>query len=292
MRLIFITGKGGVGKSAVTAALGTLLALSNKKTGIVELNETRMGDFFNAKPPSYDGTSVQKNLTLFNLEAKECFEEYVSRILPKKFLMLLKNRWVEHFIHAVPGLNEILLLGKIRSLLQEEGFDTLLIDAPATGHTVSLCDAPRIAMAALKHGSFKTMVLQIWEMLHDPQQTSFLLVTQPEESIVQETIELFSYLQDPLKLHWQGLIVNGVLHRDASMPENLPNKVPPEAEPLLEILQRENIEFEKQKRSIQELEKAIPLQKTTLPWQGFLPEENLLRKNLAEELKLWVSKNF
>lgn len=295
MKLIFITGKGGVGKSAVTAALGAALASCNKKTGIIELNETRMADFFEANPPSYDGTDAHKQIALFNLEAKECFEEYASRIFPKKLLMLLKNRWVEHFIHAVPGLNEILLLGKIHSLTTERNFEYLLIDAPATGHTVSLCDAPRIAIAALKHGPLKSTVIQIWEMLHNPKQTSFLLVTQPEESIVQETTELFSYLQKDLKLHGTGLIVNGVLKTDAALLDNIPNlpdEAPQEAKPLTEILQMTKIRLEKQKTLMTGLEKEIALNKTDLSWFGFLPQEKELQKKLAEELKPWVSKNF
>lgn len=287
MQLTFITGKGGVGKSAVTAALGTVLQASGKKTGIVELGETRMAGFFDCKPPDYQGIRLKNRPVLFNFEAKDCFEEYVGRLLPKQILILLKNRWVEHFIHAVPGLNEILLLGKITDLGTEENFDHLLIDAPATGHTVSLCDAPRVALAVLRHGPLRTTVEKIWERIHDPKETRFLLVTQPEESIVQETMELHEHLENVLGLSWQGMIVNAIRI------ENTINKIPDEGPvSLIAILKEENIKRERQKNLLRELKKEIDLETGFLEWQGNVEKESHLKKLLTEQIKPWVLKNF
>ncbi|MDP2600441.1 MAG: ArsA-related P-loop ATPase [Deltaproteobacteria bacterium] len=287
MQLTFITGKGGVGKSAVTAALASALESAGKKTGVIELGETRMSDFFDSKPPDYKGVRVKNGPTLFNFEANDCFEEYVGRLLPKQILILLKNRWVEHFIHAVPGLNEILLLGKITTLAEEENFDHLLIDAPATGHTVSLCDAPRIALAVLRHGPLKSSVEKIWEMIHDPKETRFLLVTQPEESIVQETIELYRHLENALGLSWQGMIVNGIRI------ENAVNKIPDEGPAsLIAVLKEEKIKRDRQKELLLELKKEVGLETGCLEWQGNVEKESHLNKLLTEQIKPWVLKNF
>lgn len=271
----------------MTATLAAVLAEAGRKVAVIELGETRMADFFDCKPPNYKGISLKNRPTLFNFEAKDCFEEYIGRLLPKHLLLLLKNRWIEHFIHAVPGLNEILLLGKITALASEEDFDHLLIDAPATGHTVSLCDAPRIALAVLRHGPLKATVEKIWEMIHDPKITRFLLVTQPEESIVQETVELYRHLEKALGLSWQGMIVNGVRI------ENIINKIPDEGPAsLIAILKEENIKSERQKELLQELKKEVDLETGFLEWQGNVEKESHLKKLLTEQIKPWALKNF
>ena len=291
MFLTFITGKGGVGKSAVTAALADVLAESGRKVAVIELGETRMADFFDAKPPDYKGVRLSPNLTLFNFQANDCFEEYAARLLPRRALILLKNRWVEHFVHAVPGLNEILLLGKIAALAEETDLDHLLIDAPATGHTVSLCDAPRVALAALKHGPLKTTVEKIWETIHRPQKTGFLLVTELEESIVQETIDLYHHLQESLGLHWRGMIINGVRKNDAEIPNvNAAEKtIPAYALPLLHMLKEEQIRRKIQNRLVRELRETIDMQTGQLTWEGTLESESALRTTLATQIKSVVS---
>lgn len=281
MRLIFITGKGGVGKSTVTATLAMALASLKCKTAIVELNQTRMADFFESPLPDYDGIATTKHLTLFNFDSATCFEEYAARQLPKHLLFFLKNRWVHHFIDAVPGLNEILFLGKIYAMVEEKQFDFLLIDAPATGHTLSLCDAPQTALKAIKGGALKTTLENILNLLRDPDQTQFLLVTQLEELIVQETIELASHLGQKLKLNVEGVVVNGV-KRDYACPPAVwrglgTRDYGPEAKPLVEVLKFIQQRRQREEKLLVKLKKEVG-QKLILDLKPWVLQ-NLLKKN-------------
>ena len=284
MKLTFITGKGGVGKSAVTAGLATALASLKFNVGVVELGETRMPDFFD--------TSRPEKITFLNLNAKSCFEEYAGRHIPKQAMLLIQNRWVEHFIDATPGLNEILLLGKIASLIEEESWDFLLVDSPATGHTISLCDAPRIALNALHHGPLKSSVEKIWQLLHDPSQTDFLLVTELENFIVQETAELYQHISESLEMKPQGVLVNGMLDKNFLLPDALPKKFPPEAIPLMEILSATRERKKREEQLLREIKKTIPLDFGEITQQESAVSESSLRKTIAEQIKPWVLKHY
>lgn len=292
MKLTFVTGKGGVGKSAITASLASALAAMKYKVCVIELGETRMADFFEVPPPDYEGIAVNPHTTLLNLDAKSCFEEYARLHLPKQALVFLKNRWVHHFIDATPGLNEILLLGKIATLVNEKTWDVLLIDAPATGHTISLCDAPRIALQVLRHGPLKATVGKIWELLHDPKQTTFLLVSQLEEFIVQETLELYEYLTTTLELFPQGILVNGVLKEEQKIKKSIPDGWPPEAKPLVEMVAAIQEKQKRQQKLLSGLKKEIPRNVTELSWEEFVTKESQLRQHLALQLKPWALKNY
>ena len=268
----------------MTAGLATALATLKFKVGVVELGETRMPDFFEA-------SSLQQ-IALLNLDAKSCFEEYAGRHIPKRAMLLIQNRWVEHFIDATPGLNEILLLGKIASLIEEESWDFLLVDSPATGHTISLCDAPRIALGALHHGPLKSSVEKIWKLLHDPCQTDFLLVTELENFIVQETTELYQHITESLEMKPQGVIANGMLNKNLLLPDTLPKKFPAEAIPLMEILSATQERKKREEQLLRELKKTIPLDFGEITQQELAISESSLRKTIAEQIKPWVLKHY
>lgn len=290
MQLIFITGKGGVGKSAVAAGLATILASEKCRVGVVELGESRMSDFFNCPPVDYDGAAFSPHITLFNIDAPSSFREYAGRRLPRHLAGLLENKWVRSFTDAAPGLNEILLLGKIHALATEGDFDFILVDAPATGHAISLCDAPRIATAVLKHGPLKATVETIWSFLHDASQTRFLIVTQPEPGIVQETFELHTHLSKTLQLSVRDLVVNGLFAGGKFLSAKIPGRVPTPARSLAVLVRLLRAREEKQARILKDLKKSLPLPLTTIArWD--VAEEFHLRQAMALQLKQWALKN-
>ncbi|OGQ44860.1 MAG: hypothetical protein A3H42_02530 [Deltaproteobacteria bacterium RIFCSPLOWO2_02_FULL_46_8] len=292
MKLLFVTGKGGVGKSTVTAALATFLASLKYKVGVVELGESRMSDFFNLPPIDYEGVDFNPHIKLFNLSAASSFKEYAAQHLPKHLIGLLQNKWTHSFIDATPGLNEILLLGKIHSLATRSDFDFVLIDAPATGHAISLCDAPRIAYAALQHGPLKSTVGEIWDLLHDSKQTHFLIVTQLEPGIVQETFELYTHLTRVLQLSVKGLIVNGLLPEEPVFTGKIPDSVPEAMKGLVDLVKVLQDKFKRQKKILENFSKTFPLSLTTLFWNGITTDESHLRQTIGLELKQWVLKNY
>lgn len=295
MRLLFITGKGGVGKSAITAALATGLAGRGRRVAVVELGDRRISSLFEAAAADGTGIKISKNITLFRLEAGACFEEYAGLHLPRA-AFLVQNRLVHHFVDACPGLNEILLLGKIAALSREKKWDFLLVDSPATGHTISLCEAPRTAMRVLKEGNLKTMIRDILDIFKSPR-TRFLLITQLENFIVEETGELYEHLTRKLSLACGGVLVNGAtdfpfspsFDSTTSTLLHLNTETPP---PLLAILKAAREKQKRQEKFLQRLQKKIPEKFGTVFWEDSQTDENKLRKELAVQLQPWLSQNF
>lgn len=278
MQLIFVTGKGGVGKSAVTAALGEALASLNNKVAIVELGQSRMAEFFPAGCRQ----------TLFCLTAAECFEEYAARHLPKTLLLFLKNRWVHHFVDAAPGLNELLLLGKIYGLVQENQFDYLLLDAPATGHALSLLEAPQMVLKIIRGGPLQKIIADIVELLHT-ETTQFWLVTQLEEAIVQETIQLHRQLSQQIKTP-KRLLINAQKNF-AAWTQALPTTRQTPA-PLCRLAAFVKAQQTRQTKLHQKIEKEIASEKIILPWVEGEPNETALKTKLAQHLTPCLSKNY
>lgn len=290
-KLFFVTGKGGVGKSTLTAALASALSGAKARVGVLELEETRMSDFFGLPPIGYQGKKAAGGILFRNLNARDCFEEYAARLISKRALVFVKNRWVHHFIDATPGLKEILILGKITSLLEEEAFDFLLLDAPATGHMISLLQAPRIALEALRRGPLKATVEKILHTLQTVHRIRFLLVTRPENFIVHETLELHEHLRNsfpasPITLWLHGEEAGG------DIPLSGMTGYPDCARPLVAILRAAQARGERQKKLLGRIEALADSPMIHSPWIDTATKETQLRKTLARELKTAVCKFF
>jgi anion-transporting ArsA/GET3 family ATPase len=120
-RLIFVTGKGGVGKSTVSAALGVAAARRGKRTIICEVaQQERMSSVFHREGVGYRETEIGEDLYAFSIDPQRALEEYLLmqiRIKPVYDLMF-KNRIFTYFAAATPGLRELVTVGKIWELAQ------------------------------------------------------------------------------------------------------------------------------------------------------------------------------
>lgn len=292
-KLLIVTGKGGVGKSTVTAALAHALARQKKKIAAIELTEQRLASFFKNKNTSYEGTPLDKNITGFCIDPSNAFREYATLKLKSQTLykILLDNRLVANFIHATPGLNEILMLGKIAWLLESQNFDHLILDAPATGHTLALLDAPRVALKALQLGPLKTQVGSIVKLLHDPHITQSLIVTLPEELPIEEGIELYEHLRTPLEISILGSVVNGTtlaLEKEILTALKTPPNEPWE-EPFVNIVRQEWQGQQREQVLIQEWRQQVKVPTFELTWQEPNPSDTELKEILAEKLTPWTA---
>lgn len=225
-RLLIFSGKGGVGKSTVTAAAAVAAARQGKRVLIVEIGEhERISQIFGAPVAGYAGAPVYRPrgagappIVAMCLTAREALREYAMRSVKFKMIYdaVFDNPVVRYFTAAAPGLDELNLLGKIESLhreviapLPKAKFDLMLLDAPATGHALALFKAPQMAMRMAPAGPIYTMIERIWRLLADPARTALNIVSLAEEMPVTESIELDRAASD-LGIPRGALIVNGL----------------------------------------------------------------------------------
>lgn len=221
-RLLFVTGKGGVGKSTVAAALGLLAARRGKRTIIAEVAgrsyfARALGD------GNDDGRFVEQRLRddlwTISVDPQAALEEYLADQLPVRALadVLGSSRTFSYLAAATPGMRELLCVGKLWELAQPQrrtagarGYDLVIVDAPATGHGLGLLRAPGTFAGVARVGPIARHARIISETLRDPRTTGVLAVARAEEIPVTETLALAQELRAQLGLELDGVIVNAV----------------------------------------------------------------------------------
>jgi anion-transporting ArsA/GET3 family ATPase len=217
--LLVVTGKGGVGKSTVAAALGLVAARRGLRTIIAEV--ARRDDVSRV----LGGTGVHEDelapgLHHISIDPEEAMEEYLVDQLPSRALadVLLSSRGFGYFAAATPGLRELLTVGKVWELAQEDRrtpgaqpYDLVVLDAPATGHGVAILNAPRTFADAALMGRIARQGRIIDAMLSDPAQTGVVAVARAEEMPVNETLELEEALPASVGLDIDLVVANGLL---------------------------------------------------------------------------------
>ena len=219
-RFIFVTGKGGVGKTTVSAALARALAGRGKRVLIAMCNaKERISSMFASPLVGPEIIPVAPGIWAVNIEPEHAFEEYGRMVLkvPGLYRVVFHNKYIRSFLPAVPGLSEWAMLGKAwfhTTELDEHGrnrFDVVLLDAPATGHGLDMLRVPKVIVEIVPPGILRRDAELAWKMFTDPAQTAVLVVTLPEELPVTETLELVGAIEDDLRLPLGALVVNGVL---------------------------------------------------------------------------------
>jgi anion-transporting ArsA/GET3 family ATPase len=219
-RFIFVTGKGGVGKTTVSAALARALAGRGKRVLIAMCNaKERMSSMFASAPVGPDIVPVAPDIWAVNIEPEHAFEEYGRMVLkmPGLYRVVFHNKYVRSFLPAVPGLSDWAMLGKAwlhTTEFDEQGrsrFDVVLLDAPATGHGLDMLRVPKVIVEIVPPGILRRDAERAWKMFSDPAQTSVLVVTLPEELPATETLELIRAIEDDLRLPLGALVINGIL---------------------------------------------------------------------------------
>jgi anion-transporting ArsA/GET3 family ATPase len=199
-KIYMVTGKGGVGKSVVAAALAKECAQAGFKTLLVELGDTSSYEyvFKNSitNPIGYEPTPLDNNLFVALWNGETCLREYVQYLVKIKTLadLFFDNKVMRTFVRAAPALKELAILGKITSGIRNWGpplnYDRIVVDCFATGHFMALLKAPIGIGELISGGPMGEQSRAMQKVLSDPNYTEYLVVTLLEELPVSETLEL------------------------------------------------------------------------------------------------------
>ena len=217
-RLLVVTGKGGVGKSTVSAALALLAARAGKRVLVCEVNaQERVAPMLGAPPSGPETREVEPNLFTVNVAPREAMREYGLMVLRFRSIYdaVFENRVVRFFLRAIPSLAELVMLGKIlhEVRVEERGrprWDLVVLDAPATGHAVQLLRTPAALLDTVPPGPLRRDAEWMHALLVDPATTALSIVTLPEEMPVNEAIDLDAQVRGVLGMPRGALFVNAM----------------------------------------------------------------------------------
>jgi anion-transporting ArsA/GET3 family ATPase len=216
-RLVFLLGKGGVGRSTIAAALGVLAARRGRRAIVVEVSGR--GDvprLFGRSAPLGAELELAPGLWTLDVDPRAALEEYLHDQLPLRLLAdAIGSSTTFGYVAAVtPGLRELLTIGKVWELAQPQRrtqgaqqYDVVIVDAPATGHGLALLQSPRAFADAASVGPIARQARRIAATLDDRELTALAAVATPESAAVEELLELRSRLPQPL----DAVIANAVV---------------------------------------------------------------------------------
>jgi anion-transporting ArsA/GET3 family ATPase len=217
---VVVTGKGGVGKTTVATALGLVAARRGLRTIVAEV--ARRDDVSRA----LGGEGIQEEelapgLHHVSIDPELAMELYLTDQLPSALAdVLASSRTFSYLAAATPGMRELLTVGKVWELAQEDRrtpgarpYDLVVLDAPATGHGVAVLSAPRTFAQVARVGRIARHGRRIDAMVTDPARTGVVAVARPEEMPVNETLALQDALRDEIGLEVGLVVANGMLPR-------------------------------------------------------------------------------
>jgi anion-transporting ArsA/GET3 family ATPase len=218
-RFLAVIGKGGTGKTTVACSLA-LLAASRGKRVLVAMAQAkeRLSAMLETEYVGSDVKNVLSTIDAVNMDPDSCLEEYGMMVLKVRALYkaVMDNRVVKGFLRAVPGMDAWSMLGKALFHVKEmEGntprYDLVILDAPATGHGLSMLRVPQVICDVAPPGLLRREAEEGLAILRDPKRAGIVVVTLPEEMPTAETEELVGTLRTSLQMPVAAMVVNQVL---------------------------------------------------------------------------------
>lgn len=213
-KLLFVTGKGGTGKTTVAAALGLLAAAQGKRTLVCEMDaKGNMADFYETGPTEFAEREVVPGLWAMSMDTEASLRQYLTLQLRLPLVARVGPlaKMFDFVANAAPGVKEIVSVGKLCWEVREGHYDLVIADAPATGHVVSQLAAPQAINGLVQVGLVRQQTGWMLDLLGDPATTGLAIVTTPAEMPVQETIELRQKVAEETNVDLAAVIVNRVL---------------------------------------------------------------------------------
>jgi len=219
LQLIVVTGKGGVGKSTLAAALALTLSGRGRRVLTLEVDPREsLYQLFEIEPSGGEIVRAGPGLYVQNLQARAVLDQVVREQLRIGFLIdrVLASAVYEHFAEGAPGLKELAVLGHVLRVLrglsrsQTPRIDTVVLDAPASGHLLSLLAAPQLVSEVITDGPFGRMARELAELIADEERCGVAVATRAEEMPTQEAIELTAALEQQLARRPEMIVVNAL----------------------------------------------------------------------------------
>jgi anion-transporting ArsA/GET3 family ATPase len=214
LKLVFVTGKGGVGKTTVAAALASLAAEHGKRVLTCEVDaKGDLSSLFEAGPTDFAPREVAPNVWSMSMDTEASLREYLKLHLriPVVGRIGPLAKAFDFVATAAPGVREILTVGKFCYEVRERHYDLVVVDAPASGHIIGQLAAPQAINDLVKVGLIRGQTDWMLEILSDPAQTGLVAVTTPEEMPVSETLELTERVKAETTVTMSAVVVNRVL---------------------------------------------------------------------------------
>ena len=280
-RLVFVTGKGGVGKSTISIALGVAAAQRGKRTIVCEVGgQETASRLFRRAEVGFHEVEVAENLWAISIDPDDSLREYLLLQLKVRAMrdLLVRSRIFNYLAAATPGLKELVTIGKIWELAQPHRrvkkareYDLVIVDAPATGHGIGFLQTPRTFAGIARMGPVHSQAQELDRFITDHDSTGVAIVSLPEELPVNESASLEETLRDEV-----GMAVDRV-YMNALYPERFSNDEASELEkalgeaggPARAAVRAALSEYRRsrsQRAQLQRLKQAVSVPVKTLPF--------------------------
>jgi anion-transporting ArsA/GET3 family ATPase len=313
-RLVIVAGKGGVGKTTVSAALARAASREGLSTLIVEVEgKSGLAAMFHQPVFSYEevilsdgaapgsgsnpGAPLRGEVRARTLTPDDALLDYLhSAGMSRISRRLVASGALDMVATAVPGIRDILVLGKVKSLERGAAADLIVLDAPAAGHAISFLQSASGLADAVRLGPIHSQARDVLDLLGDPARCQVVLVTLPEETPVNELVDTAFQLEDRVGVSLGPVVVNGLYPELPGLlanPEAAADRAgvalrPGEAEALRAAAEFRRERMALQRSQTQRLREALPLPQIHLPYvfdaEIDLPQLDTLASALLDDL--------
>jgi anion-transporting ArsA/GET3 family ATPase len=280
-RLVFVTGKGGVGKSTISIALGLAAAARGKRTMVCEVGgQETASRVFRRAEVGFHEVEVTDNLWAISIDPDQSLREYLLQQLRVRAMrdMLVRSRAFNYLAAATPGLKELVTIGKIWELAQPNRrvkkahtYDLVIVDAPATGHGIGFLQTPRTFAGIARVGPVHSQAREIDRFITDHDTTGVAIVSLPEEMPVNETASLEASLTHEIGMAVDRIYMNALYPErfsagDASELADALERADGAAKAAVRAALSEHRRCRSQREQLQRLKQAVASPVKTLPF--------------------------